>query len=188
MTVRPGFIAELFLSAVLSVALCQYAASGEDVVDTGCLLWISDIHFDPFAGGEVVKLADDSKTDWRDHSEWGAILAGMPANAVCAPAGSDANNFLYRKVLDGAAAKLPRNPDCILITGDFLAHNFDASYFSRNHLPVARLSDYGNAVQSIRRPDAGLSRSVDLEGFSRRSGDRGTRQQRRLLRRLRDTR
>ena len=52
MTVSPGFIAELFLSAAITVALCQ-DATAEDAADTGCLLWISDIHFDPYAGGGV---------------------------------------------------------------------------------------------------------------------------------------
>jgi len=137
MTVSPGFIVELILSAAVSFALCQDAARAEDAAETGCLLWISDIHFDPYAGGEVVRLANDSKTDWRDHSEWGAILRSMPVNAVCAPAGNDANDFLLQKVLKGAAAELAGKPDCILITGDFLAHNFNAAYFSRNHLPVS---------------------------------------------------
>lgn len=113
-------------------------ARADEAADTpGCLLWISDIHFDPFAGGEVIKLANDQQTDWRDHSEWGAILKTMPGNLACSPTKSDANDFLFRKVIDGAASQLTRKPDCILITGDFLSHGFDAAYFNGNQLPTS---------------------------------------------------
>ena len=107
---------------------------------SGTLLWISDIHFDPYAGGQVVKLANATRTGWRDHSEWGAILKTMPANQSCSPAGRDANAFLLQTVLGRAASQFSRKPDCILITGDFLAHDFNAEYFSKQQLPDSLVS------------------------------------------------
>ncbi len=101
----------------------------------GTMLWISDMHFDPFFGGEVLKLADDSEDEWRDHTEWSSILEKMPANQRCSPSGSDANHFLLQKVLDGAKQELKESPDCILITGDFISHDFSNAYFSKNGLP-----------------------------------------------------
>lgn len=130
------------ISIFVGLLLC--AVAGKTSADDrtagamrGTLLWISDIHFDPYAGGQVVRLANESKTGWRDHTQWGEILETMPGHRSCAPAGSDANDFLFRKILDGAVSQLSRRPDCILVTGDFLAHDFNHSYFSRNLLPAS---------------------------------------------------
>ena len=107
---------------------------------SGTLLWISDVHFDPYAGGQVLRLADPTRTRWRDHSQWSAILKRMPANQASAPAGRDANEFLFQTVLSRAASQCSKKPDGILITGDFLAHDFSASYFNKQQLPAALAS------------------------------------------------
>jgi hypothetical protein len=101
----------------------------------GTMLWISDIHFDPFYGGDVIELANDSKTAWCNHSEWGEALRTMAGNSACSPAGKDANDYLFQMVLGRAASELTRKPDCILITGDFLSHHFTTDYFSESGLP-----------------------------------------------------
>jgi hypothetical protein len=134
---RSSILVVFVLSIVLGSIENGEARAAEPADPSGCLLWISDIHFDPFAGGEVIKLANDEQTGWRDHTEWGPILNKMPRNAVCSPTKNDANDFLFLKVIDGAAAQLIRKPDCILLTGDFLSHGFDAAYFSKNHLPTS---------------------------------------------------
>lgn len=118
----------LFLSLVSPYGPIQAA-------DKGTMLWISDMHFDPFYGGQVIELANASKDGWRDHTEWSKILGKMPANKSCSPSGSDANAFLVQQVLRRAAQKLPQKPDCILITGDFLSHDFSNDYFTNNNLP-----------------------------------------------------
>lgn len=121
-------------------AVCAQAGDTDSAAASdspGTLLWISDIHFDPFAGGQVVALARKDKNGWRDHSEWGAILKTMPGNSACSPAGSDADSFLFQKVLEGAARQTAQKVDCVLLTGDLLAHDFNASYFSQSRLPAS---------------------------------------------------
>ncbi len=120
------------------VHLCNATSAAQETAlsgSQGTMLWISDIHFDPFYGGEVTRLANDTNDGWRDHTEWGAIMAKMPGNSACSPSGSDANNFLLDKVLNRAAVVLNQKPDCILITGDFLSHNFSNDYFKNSQLP-----------------------------------------------------
>lgn len=136
MFVRINILFGLLLSIVAGLITNDDAIAAESADAPGCLLWISDMHFDPYAGGDVINLANDSRTGWRDHSEWGPIFKASPGNAVCAPAGSDANDFLIQRVLDGAAEQLTHKPDCILITGDFLSHGFNAAYFNENDLPA----------------------------------------------------
>ena len=123
---------------VVQIAIQPSVSSAAD--NQGTMLWISDIHFDPFCGGQVVQLANNSKTGWKDHTQWQSILKAMPGNLVSAPAGSDANDHLFHKVLDGATRQLTKKPDFILITGDFLSHDFNESYFSKNHLPASLMS------------------------------------------------
>ena len=110
--------------------------SGSD--NTGTMLWISDIHFNPFYGGETLRLASDDQTHWRNHQEWARILRKMPANRTCSPGGEDANDYLMRSVLDKATlVAAETEPDFILMTGDFLTHDFTDVYFNQSGLPTS---------------------------------------------------
>lgn len=125
---------------LVQLAPATTAVFAQDVSQSrprGTMLWISDVHFDPFYGHEVSRLANDAKDGWRNHTEWGQILAAMPGNRQCSPSGSDANNFLLLEVLNRAASVLNPKPDCILITGDFLSHNFSNDYFTNHQLPAS---------------------------------------------------
>ena len=118
-----------------------FAQDTPELDSQGTLLWISDMHFDPFYdpddSGNVNGLVNDAKDGWRDHTEWEAKFAKMPANAACSPSGKDANSFLVQQVLRQAGKVLSEKPDCILITGDFLSHDFASHYFSNKQLPTA---------------------------------------------------
>ncbi len=90
-------IFRIVLSTCVLIVMSSRTARSEPPIDAGgWLLWCSDIHFDPFGGGQVSKLANASQTGWRDHSEWGAILKRIPANRSCSPAGRDANDGLLQ--------------------------------------------------------------------------------------------
>lgn len=130
-------IMNLLLRLVLvttSLVLLPRAAYAQN---HGTMLWISDMHFDPFYGGELLKLVNDNGNGWRDHQEWGEIFGEMTANQRLAPAGSDANEYQVQAVLQQARRKLTTPPDLILITGDFLSHNFSSAYFNAPGLPGA---------------------------------------------------
>jgi len=87
---------------------------------TGMFLMLSDIHFDPYADAESGK-------------ELGTKLAeGCAAGVAASPRfGSDTNRFLLQSTLHQAAAVAAENHfhyDYVIVTGDFLAHGFDARY------------------------------------------------------------
>ncbi|MBC7964788.1 MAG: metallophosphoesterase [Fuerstia sp.] len=131
---------KLCLITILCLALvtmAQPSLAGDAPATTGTVLWISDIHFNPFYGRDVLKLATSDQKGWRDHTEWPAILANMPANQSCSGK-EDTNDFLLRMVVDHAdTVTHASRPDFILITGDFLSHDFTSFYFNQSGLPVS---------------------------------------------------
>ena len=139
MRIRHGFCLINFIVAVW-FCLSVNAADESPRVDEGSLLWISDVHFNPFHGGDVLPLATADGKNWRNHQKWGKILASMPVNQKCSGA-EDTNDFLMQMVLQ-KASEVTRNskPDFILMTGDFLSHDFTACYFNRSGLPQQLLS------------------------------------------------
>lgn len=135
MRLQGHLLVGLLIGFVVGPIMNQRAVAQDSQDATGTMLWISDMHFDPYYGGEVIKLANKSKTAWREHAEWGQILKTMAGNDSCSLSGKDANNYLLHTVLDGAASQMKRKPDLILITGDFLSHHFTTDYFSESRLP-----------------------------------------------------
>ncbi len=85
--------------------------------------WIvlSDIHFDPFAQPRLVDRLAAAPPD-----RWRAIFATGDASAPSGP-GSDTNDALLESTLDGAHDAVS-NPRAVIITGDFLAHEFRAKF------------------------------------------------------------
>ena len=87
----------------------------------GIFLMLSDIHFDPYAAPRIME-------------ELGAPLRpGCQTSAFGAFAkfGSDTNYVLLKSALDHAAATAAAGRfhfDYVMVTGDFLAHNFDTRY------------------------------------------------------------
>src|SRR6266498_551954 len=84
-------------------------------------LSVSDIHFNPFADPALV-----AKLEAADVSQWDAILASSTVTTFSAY-GNDVNDPLLRSALGAMQKQLP-SPAFVLISGDFLAHNFDKTY------------------------------------------------------------
>ncbi|MBV9109516.1 MAG: metallophosphoesterase, partial [Gemmatimonadetes bacterium] len=88
------------------------------------VLLVSDLHFDPFtAGAQAVNALRAAPT-----TQWARILAAVPGTTPSAY-GSDSNYPLL--VSAGAAMRqaVP-HPAYVVISGDFLGHNFEAKYDS----------------------------------------------------------
>jgi hypothetical protein len=88
---------------------------------TGMFLMLSDIHFDPYSNPAIMK-------------QLGAVpLAACqaPASGALARFGSDTNYPLLKSTLANAAATAAQNHfqyDYVMVSGDFLAHGFEARY------------------------------------------------------------
>ena len=84
-------------------------------------LSVSDIHFNPFADPAIV-----TKLEAADVSQWDAILASSTITAF-STYGSDLNDPLFQSALGEMQKQIP-SPAFVLISGDFLAHDFDKNY------------------------------------------------------------
>jgi sphingomyelin phosphodiesterase acid-like 3 len=84
-------------------------------------LSVSDIHFDPFADPALV-----AKLETADVSQWEAILASSAVKTF-STYGSDINDPLFRSAVAEMQKQIP-NPAFVLISGDFLAHDFQKTY------------------------------------------------------------
>lgn len=86
------------------------------------VLLVSDLHFSPYAAGaDVVRTLRASPT-----SAWAGILAAS-ADTAPSPYGKDSNFPLLRSAGAAMRAAVP-HPAFVVVTGDFLAHNFEKSY------------------------------------------------------------
>ncbi len=107
--------------AALAVSLPNDSPALRPAPGAGMFLILSDIHFNPYADPSIMEQ-----------------LGAKPLPACQAPAapgfppfGNDTNFPLLRSALDHAAATAAGNHfhyDYVLVTGDFLAHDFDARY------------------------------------------------------------
>jgi sphingomyelin phosphodiesterase acid-like 3 len=77
----------------------------------------SDVHFDPFYDSSLVKKLAAS-----DYKEWEDIFSKSEIKTL-STYGSDSNFPLLISVLQDVKSRMP-SPDFIVITGDFLGHNF----------------------------------------------------------------
>jgi sphingomyelin phosphodiesterase acid-like 3 len=84
-------------------------------------LSVSDIHFNPFADPAIV-----AKLEAADLSQWDSILASSTVTAF-STYGSDINDPLFRSAVGAMKKEIP-SPAFVLISGDFLAHDFDKTY------------------------------------------------------------
>lgn len=84
-------------------------------------LSVSDIHFNPFADPAIV-----TKLEAADVSQWDAILASSAITAF-STYGTDLNAPLLHSALGEMQKQIP-SPAFVLISGDFLAHDFDKLY------------------------------------------------------------
>jgi len=98
-------------------------------------LFLSDIHFDPYADPALV-----AKLDAAPPTEWPTILAAPASatqkedlaalNRACPVRGTDTSEAIWRSSLRAIRAHAvgPTRPTFAIITGDFLAHSFDCKY------------------------------------------------------------
>lgn len=84
-------------------------------------LSISDIHFNPFADPSLV-----TKLEAAEVSQWQAILASTAMTGFTTY-GSDINDALMRSAFGEMQKQIPA-PAFVLISGDFLAHDFQQTY------------------------------------------------------------
>ncbi|HYH05798.1 MAG TPA: hypothetical protein VEK11_01950 [Thermoanaerobaculia bacterium] len=104
-------------SAVLLAMLLAVAAPA--FAET--FLSVSDIHFDPFADPSLV-----AQLEAADVSRWQAILATSTVKTF-STYGHDLNEPLFRSAIAEMKARIP-SPAFVLISGDFLAHDFQKTY------------------------------------------------------------
>jgi sphingomyelin phosphodiesterase acid-like 3 len=123
--VLPGFRARLSgvlrsLAVVASALHLFGTASGQQTAVpeiAGQVLVMSDLHFDPMAEPRLVnRLAAAEPERWR------AVLESSGDTSL-GRYGRDTNWMLLRSALEQMADTLP-NPDFVLVSGDFLAHDF----------------------------------------------------------------
>jgi len=98
-------------------------------------LFLSDIHFDPYADPALVP-----KLDAAPSTQWPAILATPPSatqkedlaalNRACPVRGADTSEALWQSSLRAIHTQTTgtSRPAFAVITGDFLAHDFDCKY------------------------------------------------------------
>ena len=85
------------------------------------ILALSDIHFDPMADPGLVDRLNRAPAE-----EWPQIFAGAPDKSL-GRYGRDTTSPLLASALAAMRRALPR-PDFVVMTGDFLAHNFRARF------------------------------------------------------------
>ncbi len=107
------------------------ASCGDD--GQGTFVALSDLHFNPFYDPALVPALVRT-----DAARWEAVFAGSAVKGLGAY-GSDVNFPLLESTL-AAAARFAQHPDFVLITGDFLGHNFQ-QLFAKSASPGA-----GNAA------------------------------------------
>lgn len=105
------------LSVLLGVATLLVCT----IAHAETFLSLSDIHFDPFADPTLV-----TKLEAADVSQWEGILASS-TNKAFSTYGSDINDALFRSALAEMKTRIPA-PAFVVISGDFLAHDFDQTY------------------------------------------------------------
>jgi hypothetical protein len=114
--VRWGFMLAVALSPIQTAAQDREARA-----KSGNVVSISDIHFNPFYDPSLMPALDKA-----DYSKWEQIfshskIAGYGSHSA------DTNYNLLKSALDNIQQRAPR-ADFIIISGDFLAHDFQESY------------------------------------------------------------
>lgn len=99
-----------------SLQCYSFQISGENK-----FLNFSDVHFDPFYDTTLVDELIRSK-----YEAWETVFAGSSTETLSGY-GSDSNFPLLISALRNMQSMIP-NPDFIIITGDFMSHNFNENF------------------------------------------------------------
>jgi sphingomyelin phosphodiesterase acid-like 3 len=118
---RPVWVSLVVFASLIWAWPAAAEQKGKPATATGTFLSLSDLHFDPFYDPILVpKLV---KADVR---EWRRLFEGSKVSTV-STYGSDTNYLLLRSAL-AALRGTVRRPDFILVSGDFLGHNFQEKF------------------------------------------------------------
>jgi len=127
---------------ILSAALTR-PATGQTAAARHVLV-MSDLHFDPMADPRLVdRLASVAAQEWRE------VLEDTP-DATLGRYGQDTRWSLLRSAFDEMRHVFP-NPTFVLISGDFLAHNFRREFdtAASDHSDAAYRVFLGKTMQFI---------------------------------------
>lgn len=102
-----------------AIVFCLLAAASSAFAEK--FLSVSDVHFNPFADPSLVAQLEAAHV-----SQWEAILASSTLTAF-STYGSDLNEPLFRSAI-GEMREQIASPAFVLISGDFLAHDFEQNY------------------------------------------------------------
>jgi hypothetical protein len=117
------WIGALACAVFLSSPPPSYPGAREPVreTSTGVVVSLSDIHFDPFYDPSLLdSLIKSDETQWQSIFSQSAIQ-GFGTHSA------DTNYNLLNSALESVYEAAP-HPDFIIISGDFLAHDFQATY------------------------------------------------------------
>ncbi|HEY4591153.1 MAG TPA: metallophosphoesterase [Thermoanaerobaculia bacterium] len=106
-----------FLSILVLALLAAFPAAGAAQQDTGTFVVLSDIHFDPLYDPELV-----SQLQAADARQWLRIFESSKVTQL-SNYGADTDYPLLKSALASLRGRTPE-PDFVLISGDFLRHNF----------------------------------------------------------------
>ncbi len=117
--VMAGVLCGLFLSS----ALRTYSApvKPKRQVGTGIVVSLSDIHFNPFYDPSLINSLIQS-----DYTKWQSIFSHSRIQGYGTHS-ADVNYILLNSALQNIYLLAP-HPDFIIISGDFLAHDFQETY------------------------------------------------------------
>lgn len=106
---------KILLLILIELILTEYSFAQNKFLN------FSDVHFDPFYDSTLV-----NNLDVNDYDDWEKILQTSKMKKF-SPYGKDCNYFLFRSSLAQMKSRIP-DPDFIIITGDFMSHNFNENY------------------------------------------------------------
>jgi hypothetical protein len=110
----------IFLSTHLLIQARQ-GGTPSQAAGAGKVVSISDIHFDPFYDPLLIKSLIK-----KDYTQWQSIFAKSQVKGYGLN-GKDTNYRLLNSALENIYERVPQ-PDFIIISGDFLDHNFQTNY------------------------------------------------------------
>lgn len=119
--VTSSLILGIVFTISISSAQARLTVSRTPPAAIGRVVSISDIHFDPFYDRSLLAALIES-----DHSKWQGIFSRSSVQGYGSNK-ADTNYVLFNSALQNIHQQVAR-PDFIMISGDFLAHDFQEDY------------------------------------------------------------
>ncbi|MFN2268952.1 MAG: metallophosphoesterase [Desulfonatronovibrio sp.] len=117
-----GNLNRLIPALMLTALLLFSCGGGSESSDHGQVLWFSDLHFSPYVDPAIVPSLNQQAVE-----NWPDILAASEAHSSFPPYGQKTNFRLLESALTDMQRNCPQ-PDFIIYTGDFLAHDFNENF------------------------------------------------------------